>query len=75
MKSSIRSIIVLVSICAVVSIALALTNSVTAPIIEKNEAGKANAALLEVLPDGGSFETVDMTAYTLPSTVTAVYKA
>ncbi len=75
MKSSIKSIVVLVSICAVVSVVMALTNSITAPIIEKNEAANANAALLEVLPNGGTFETVDMTAYTLPSTVTAVYKA
>lgn len=75
MKKSIRSIIVLVSICAVVSILMALTNSVTAPIIAENDAKNANAALLQVLPDGGSFETVDMSAYTLPSTVTAVYRA
>ena len=75
MKKSIRSIIVLVSICAVVSILMALTNSVTAPIIAENDAKNANAALLQVLPYGGSFETVDMSAYTLPSTVTAVYRA
>ena len=75
MKKSMKSIIVLVSICAVVSILMALTNSVTAPIIAENDAKNANAALLQVLPDGGSFETVDMSAYTLPSTVTAVYRA
>ena len=75
MKNSMKSIIVLVSICAVVSIALALTNSVTAPIIKEAEAQKANAALIELLPDGGSFEEIDMSAYTLPATVTAVYKA
>ncbi len=75
MKKSMKSIIVLVSICAVVSILMALTNSVTAPIIAENDAKNANAALLEVLPEGGSFETVDMNAYTLPSTVTAVYRA
>ena len=75
MNKSIKSIVVLVSICAVVTVALALTNAVTAPIIEKNDAAAANAALLEVLPDGGTFDTADLSAYTLPATVTEVYLA
>lgn len=75
MNKSIKSIIVLVSICAVVTVVLALTNAVTAPIIEKNDAAAANAALLEVLPDGGTFETADLSAHTLPATVTEVYLA
>ena len=75
MNKSIKSIVVLVSICAVVTVVLALTNAVTAPIIEKNDAAAANAALLEVLPDGGTFETADLSAYTLPATVTEVYLA
>ena len=75
MKKSIKSIAVLVSICAVVAILLACTNYLTAPIIEKNEQEKANGALLEVLPDGGSFELMDISAYTLPATVSEVYRA
>ena len=75
MKKSIKSIAVLVSICAVVAILLACTNYLTAPIIEKNEQGKANGALLEVLPDGGNFELMDISAYTLPATVSEVYRA
>ena len=75
MKKSIKSIAVLVSICAVVAGLLAYTNYLTAPIIEKNEQGKANGALLEVLPDGGNFELMDISAYTLPATVSEVYRA
>ena len=75
MKKSVGSIVVLVSICAVVSVVLALTNAVTEPIIRQNEALAANAALLEVLPDGGTFETADISALTLPATVTEVYAA
>lgn len=75
MKKSMKSIIVLVAICATVSVLLALTNSITAPIIEENEQKNASAALLEVLPDGGSFDTVDTSAYALPSTVSEVYSA
>ena len=75
MKKSLKSILVLVCICAIVSVLLALTNSVTAPIIRENEQKQADAALLEVLPDGGSFESVDISAYTLPATVSQVYRA
>ncbi|MBE6631795.1 MAG: FMN-binding protein [Ruminococcaceae bacterium] len=75
MKKSINSILVLVCICATVAVLMALTNSITAPIIAENEAKSANAALLEVLPDGGSFETVDVSSYELPATVSEVYRA
>ena len=75
MNKSIKSIVTLVAICAVVAVVLALTNAITAPIIEKNDAAAANAALLEVLPDGGSFTLADISAYTLPATVSEVYTA
>ena len=75
MKKSIKSILVLVCICATVSVLLALVNSITAPIIAKNEQQKSNAALFEVLPDGGSFTLVDISGYTLPATVAEVYRA
>ena len=75
MKKSVKSIVVLVCICAAVSILLALTNYITAPIILKNEQKNANAALLEVLPDGGSFELMDISSYQLPATVSEVYRA
>ena len=75
MKKSVKNILVLVCICAVVSVLLALTNSITDPIIKANEQKNANAALLEVLPDGGSFEIIDISSYTLPATVSEVYRA
>ena len=75
MKKALRSILTLVCICAVVTAAMAVTNSFTAPIIEENYNKNANQALLEVLPDGGSFEMIDSTSYTLPSTVSVVYRA
>ncbi len=75
MSKSVKSIVTLVAICAVVTVVLALTNAITAPIIEANDAKAANAALLEVLPDGGSFTTADISALTLPATVSEVYTA
>lgn len=73
MKKNITNISVFVCICAVIAILLAGTNYVTAPIIEKNQAASANAALLEVMPEGTGFEAVDISAYTLPATVSEVY--
>ena len=74
MKKSIVSTLVLVCICAVMAILLAVTNMITAPTIKANEDKAANEALLEVMPNGEGFEKVDLSAYTLPATVTEVFK-
>ncbi len=74
MRKNIKNTAVLVCICVVIGLLLSLTNAITAPIIEKNQNASANAALLEVMPDGSGFESVDIKNYTLPSTITEVYK-
>lgn len=73
MKNYIKSILSLTVICAVVTVLLAGTNMLTAPIIEKNQAAAANEALLVVMPDGTDFAAVDLTQYTLPSSVLEAY--
>lgn len=75
MKNHLKSIASLTVICIIVAALLAVTNSVTAPIIEKNQSAAANAALLIVMPDGGSFEAVDITEYELPTIVNEAYAA
>ena len=75
MKKLVKNTLVLVCICAVVSVILAITNAITAPIIEQNEKNNANQALLEVMPDGKSFEVVDISGVSLPATVREVYRA
>lgn len=72
-KELFRPIVVLFSICLVVSAALGLTNSVTAPIIEEAERAAAEAARLEVLPEASGFELLDLEG--LPQGVTDVYRA
>ena len=52
MLKNIKNISVLVSVCVVIALLLALTNSITAPIIKKNEEAAANAAFLEIMPQG-----------------------
>lgn len=74
MKNQIKSVLVLVSICAVTALLLALTNSFTAPIIEESLKAQANAALLVVMPGGEGFEEMDISSYTLPATVKKAYK-
>ena len=73
MKKSIQSTLVLICICAAVSLMLAVTNAITAPIIEENQSAAANAALLVVMPDGRDFVSVDLSSYTLPATVTEAW--
>ena len=73
MKNYIKSVGALTVICAVIAILLALTNSITAPVIEKNASAAANEALLIVLPDGEEFASVDLSSYELPATVTEAF--
>ena len=74
MSKSVKSTLVLVCICAAIALLLALTNAITAPIIEEKQAAAANAALLEVMPNGKDFQKVDLSSYTLPATVTDAHK-
>lgn len=75
-------IIVLVLICAIMSGLLALTNSITKPIIDEAEKEANRAARLEVLPAAaGQGDTADadpfeeVTVDGLPDSITGVYKA
>ena len=74
MKTNIKNLLVFVCICTVITLLLALTNSITGPIIAQNQNAAANEALLEVMPDGAGFDAVDLSAYTLPATVSEVYR-
>ncbi len=74
MKNNLKNLTVFVCICTVMALLLAITHSVTAPIIEKNQNAQANAALLEVMPEGKGFESVDLSAYQLPATVAEVFR-
>lgn len=55
-KEYIAPTLVLVTICLVITFALAFVNSITAPIIEANGIKNANAARAELLPAAESFE-------------------
>ena len=66
--------IVLSVICICVVAILALVNVFTAPVIEKNLEEKTQAALLEVMPNGGTFEELSDIAG-LPAEVTAAYSS
>lgn len=73
MKKHIKSVVVLTSICALVAILMSITNYFTEPIIEKRRNETANAALLEVFPDGKGFSEIDIAKYDLPESITKAY--
>ena len=73
MMKSVRSTLTLLLICAVMAVLMAVTNTITAPIIEQNQAAAANDALKVVMPNGQGFEKMDVSGYTLPATVSEVY--
>lgn len=73
MNKYLKSISVLFSICLVVALLLALTNYITAPIIEDAKLAAETKSLVEVLPEAEKFEKIEISA-TVPETVTAIYK-
>lgn len=74
MKENVKSVVVLTAICLVVSVLLAVTNYVTAPIIEANKSAAASASLLQVMPEASGFEDITATLANLPATVKQVHK-
>lgn len=54
-----KPVVVLVVICIVTSLLLALTNQLTAPVIEANERKVAQAAYYEVMPAATNFVQVE----------------
>ena len=74
-KNFIASLCVLLAVVIVFGAAITGLNTVTAPIIEANNAAAASGALLTVLPEGKNFEQLDLTTLTgVPATVTAIHK-
>ena len=69
----IKPVLVLVSICLVVTALLAYINSVTSPIIAKAEEEKTQQAMTEVLSEADSFEKLEIE--NLPERVTEAYSA
>ncbi len=73
MKKQLKSVIAISVICAVVSVLMAVTNFITAPVIEEQQKAAANEALLVVMPEGKEFTSVDLAAYTLPESINEAY--
>lgn len=73
MKNYFKSVFALTIICAVIGIALAATNGMTLPIIEKNEAEAVQKSLKIVMPEGNEFSMMDVTALELPKSIKEVY--
>lgn len=70
--TSLKSIIVLVSICLFISVALAAVNMLTSPKIDEASRMAEQEALSSVLPQNGGFEEIQLEEY--PNGVTAIYR-
>lgn len=71
-NNSVKSVVVLTVICLIVTALLAVTNSITAPIIEKARHDKAVRSLNAVLPYAGGFKEVPLPE-DAPESVKAAY--
>ena len=70
-KDIVKSIVVLFVICLVVSTALAVVNSFTAPVSAANAAERENEARRAVIPDAAYFQPVELS---LPDGVVSAYE-
>ena len=70
MSKSLKSIIVLTSICLIVALSLSLVNSITAPIISRQAGDEAQKKLSFMLP-GSELEKLEFDTEKYPSVVNA----
>ena len=71
MKTSLKSIIVLIAICVFIAAAMAAINMVTAPRIADAELAAKQAALSEVITENGGFDALELDG--MPESVIEVY--
>ena len=69
----IKPILVLTAICIAVSGLLALTNSLTAPVIAENTRRVADESRIEILPDADAFDKLELKGE--PGIITEIHKA
>lgn len=67
----IKSISVLVVICIVISGALAVVNSFTAPVIEKARTARETASRMQLLPQASGFRIISLDG--LPESITSAH--
>ena len=70
-KVLIKSIVVLVTICLVISAALAIVNSFTAPVIEAASIQRENESRQMLLPDAADFTQLPVEG--LPASISGAY--
>ena len=74
MMKKLKPTIVLTAICLISALLLSVVNMFTAPIVAERDNLAANAALLEVLPNGSSFEKLE-SLDGLPEAITDAWRA
>ena len=75
-KSSFMPTLVLACICLCSALLLSCINQFTAPLLAQKEQTQSSGALLEVLPEGTTFDEVTLADYpTIPAAVAAAWRA
>jgi len=74
-KTYILPLLVLTGICLIVSGALALVDNVTNPLIVSAAAERAQASMIEKIPDATGFDPIEDSGFDgIPATVREIYK-
>ena len=73
-KLSIKAVVTLTVICLVTALTLGFVNYLTEPRIEKNEKEKERKALMQVMPTGTDFDSIEVEDLGLDKRVVAVFK-
>ena len=71
-KDILKSVVVLVVICLLVSAALAVVNHFTSPVSQANAEARERAAMQEAVPEASAFEPLEAA---LPENVVSAYAA
>jgi len=74
-RTYVMPLLVLTLICLVVSGALALTDSITSPIVAEAAAERAQEAMIKIIPDADGFEPVDFDSIDgIPASIREIYR-
>ncbi|MDR2571854.1 MAG: FMN-binding protein [Oscillospiraceae bacterium] len=74
-RTYVMPLLVLTLICIVVSIALALMDNITYPVIRSAAERRAQAAMIEKIPEATGFTEIEIELYNrIPSTIKEIYE-
>jgi len=76
-KTYVMPLIVLTTICIIVSAALAIMNNLTQPVISAAEAERTDESMNDIIPEATGFESIDLSYVEgeMPASIREIYRA